>query len=192
MRYNFTALTFCLFFFVGCFDLPDTASETPNIEEQSQTTAFNHQPTTDGTMFDAATGLTWFRCHLGQTWQGTACHGSATPLRWQDAISEAEKASTHSSSNWRLPTHDELSSISFCREGTYSEPYKYTGRLCRGNHYRQSIDLTLFPAGLNDWLWTASENQDNPAQAWAIHFDFGMIHAQSKQEYRSVMLVTGP
>lgn len=74
----------------------------------------------NGTVTDRASGLTWMRCQLGQSWQNGSCSGEPTRLYWQQALLTAERIRTEPShalhgfgghTDWRLPTIKELTSI---------------------------------------------------------------------------------
>lgn len=39
----------------------------------------------DGTVTDPTTGLTWMRCSMGQTWDGTTCTGTASTYTWDQS-----------------------------------------------------------------------------------------------------------
>lgn len=68
----------------------------------------------DGTVTDAATGLTWDRCAWGQVWDGATCTGQALTLDWQQALqaSVAANAAAHAGqTDWRVPNVRELESL---------------------------------------------------------------------------------
>ena len=48
------------------------------------------------TVTDAATGLVWQRCAVGQSWSGSTCIGTASISAWAAAV-------TGPPSGWRLP-----------------------------------------------------------------------------------------
>lgn len=57
---------------------------------------------------DKQTGLIWQRCIYGQTWNGTACSGSATQFSFASAL---QKAAELNQQGWRLPSIKELFSL---------------------------------------------------------------------------------
>lgn len=64
----------------------------------------------DGTVTDHATGLIWKQCPEGR--DGSNCSvGNLTTLDWQRALQEAEKANFAGSTDWRLPSINELESL---------------------------------------------------------------------------------
>jgi hypothetical protein len=142
----------------SCFN-PQVTPSTPT----SDFTLHN-----DGSVTHLPSGLQWMRCSLGQTWNGTACSGSAlsVPL-WRDALQLARAVNSGESNadgdgmpgfasfmDWRLPNIKELTSIhEACR------------RL-------PAVNNIVFPnapaAGLH---WSSSTPHTQPSVAW--YFDFG-------------------
>lgn len=108
----------------------------------------------DGTTTDNTTGLTWMRCSLGQTWDGSSCTGSAASYSWQQAL-QAVLAINDGTSNadndgapgfadythWRLPNIAEASSI-----------VEY----CRVDSASGSINETVFPNTSTAGIWSSS------------------------------------
>ena len=58
-------------------------------------------------VLDNQTKLIWSRCSLGQTWDGSACTGSAIETSWSDALLRARSLG----SGYRLPNIKELESL---------------------------------------------------------------------------------
>ena len=59
----------------------------------------------NGTVTDQHTGLTWMRCKLGQTWNGSSCLGEPTVYYWQQGLQVAERIrsdSSHSAESCRI------------------------------------------------------------------------------------------
>ncbi len=54
-------------------------------------------------------GLTWTHCPIGQTWDGTVCLGTISPSN----RATSPKACVALGAGWRLPTMDELLSVTF-------------------------------------------------------------------------------
>lgn len=125
----------------------------------------------NGTVTDAATGLIWMRCSMGQQPAGDACSGAAGVYTWHQAI-----ALTHTfagQSDWRLPTVRELGSI--------------TDRAT----YNPAIDVgTVFPATPTDDFWTKSAVSDL-YYAWSVGFRLGDIKISDKSNNFHVRLVRG-
>lgn len=107
-----------------------------NIDETTPTARFIDNG--DGTITDARTALMWVRCASGQSWNGSACTGTATKHTWQDALQLADTSSYAGLTNWRLPNVKELVSIV---EQRCSNP---------------AINETIFPATPTFYFWTGS------------------------------------
>jgi len=76
------------------------------------------QLNTDGTAQDSYTGLTWFRCNLGETWdtETQTCQGFALEQDWKVQLRSIEDHNSQQlisgeTSDWRMPNLKELSSI---------------------------------------------------------------------------------
>jgi hypothetical protein len=63
----------------------------------------------DGTATDVSTGLTWMRCALGQSWDGSKGVGEPYSLAYEEALSIRHTFA--GSDDWRLPSIGELNSI---------------------------------------------------------------------------------
>jgi hypothetical protein len=61
------------------------------------------QASADGTATDSATGLTWMRCVVGQTWTGSTCAGDP-PYSSLDQARAFGTTSFAGHNDWRLPT----------------------------------------------------------------------------------------
>ncbi len=117
----------------------------------------------NGTVTDAATGLTWDRCVLGRT--GPTCTGSLVRLSWVDALIEVtqrNRANHLGFSDWRLPNVNEIES------------------LVNINAAYPAIDTTAFPnTPMSPSVWS-STTTPNPNAAWRISFDDGTFFQGSK------------
>ena len=109
----------------------------------------------DGTVSDAATGLTWKRCLEGQEGVGCAT-GTPQSFTWQQALQHARNSVFAGSSLWRLPNKNELESL--------------VERRC----YNPAINLRLFPNDPGGLVWTSSPG-NRPGAAWVVLFDLGMV-----------------
>lgn len=69
------------------------------------------QASADGTVSDAATGLVWMRCSVGQTWTGTTCSGDPARHTFDQAIALTGTITFAGKSDWRLPNVRELFSL---------------------------------------------------------------------------------
>jgi hypothetical protein len=60
---------------------------------------------------DRATGLTWKRCSVGQTWDGATCVGPPVDMTVEQAAAAARDESARTGESWRVPNFKELDSI---------------------------------------------------------------------------------
>lgn len=86
---------------------PDIIAPSTNIEQFTV-----HK---DGTVTDAATGLMWTTCTIGQRYSTDNCIGTLRPFHtWSDALLAAVEANNSNLlgySDWRVPNIKELGSI---------------------------------------------------------------------------------
>ncbi|MCG8427505.1 MAG: DUF1566 domain-containing protein [Chromatiales bacterium] len=125
----------------------------------------------DGTVTDSYTGLTWMRCSLGQTWDGTTCTGTPVSYTGSAALELASGFAGHS--DWRLPSMYELQSI-----------VDYTT-------YDPSIDSILFPNTPPYTYWSDTSHSIWSGELWRLLFDFGSSYWGSYNAVSSVRLVRG-
>ena len=95
----------------------------------------------DGTVTDPTTGLTWMRCAMGQTWNGTTCTGTASTYTYDQANALTGTVTFAGQSDWRLPNIRELQTI------------------MNLSAYGPSIDSTAFPNFPNapsNYFWSGS------------------------------------
>jgi hypothetical protein len=117
----------------------------------------------DGTISDAATGLTWKKCSEGQTWDSSdnSCTGTIDTYTWQQALQSAVSVNAGSGENlgwddWRLPNIKELHSIV---DLTSSDP---------------AIDSEFFPdTGDGNDYWTSTPSAILSGCAWGVRFSPG-------------------
>lgn len=135
--------------------------------------------TTDYTTTDNVTGLVWKTCNEGKT--GAACAGVATTYTWYDSINACSGLNAANAgsgyagrTNWRLPTIQELKSLS---------------------HYgvaAPSIEAAHFPATQAANHWTAITNVGSIANAWFVSFSTGgFSDATAKTSAMAVRCVSG-
>ena len=119
------------------------------------------QPTTPSSRFqsvsdgvsDAATGLVWQHCSVGQADEG--CTGTATTLNWQEALQYAEQVAQDTGVAWRLPNIKELRSI--------------VEEAC----YDPAINASVFPNTEPRAYWTSTTDYGDRDGGWVVHFDEG-------------------
>jgi len=108
----------------------------------------------DGTVTDTATGLTWMRCSVGQTWTGSTCSGTAGSFTWDQANALTGTVTFAGQSDWHLPSLDEIRNIVDLS-------------------YYPSIDPTVFPNTLSTNFWSASAYPENLSYAYLINLNDG-------------------
>ena len=57
----------------------------------------------DGTVTDPNTGLTWMRCAMGQTWDGSTCTGTASTYTFDQANALSGTVTFAGQNDWRIP-----------------------------------------------------------------------------------------
>jgi hypothetical protein len=117
-------------------------------------------------VIDRRTGLAWRRCHEGQTWNGTACSGSASLYTHVQALAHGQSLPT-----WRLPNVKELAS------------------LIDHNQLFPALDPVSFPDGLSITVWSSTPYVSNPAVATGISFGLGLGHLGVRTVANRVRLV---
>ena len=138
----------------------------------------------DGTAMDTTTGLVWMRCSLGQSWDGSACSGSATYYTWQGALDVARDTNSGASNadgdgqagyagmtDWRLPNKNELESIVEAR--------------C----WLPSINAAVFPNTIPGGFLSSSPNAKYSNYAWYVRFSGGGVYYTYKDYNYYVRLV---
>lgn len=120
----------------------------------------DYTPNSNGTVLHQPTQLTWQRCMVGQSWNGTACTGSASTLTWSQA--RALSSNFAGQSDWRLPTALELDSLVDYTKSTHT------------------INTDVFPESDPElWVWSSSTSAvvDNEPQdqryTWGVNFKYG-------------------
>ncbi|WP_447549583.1 Lcl C-terminal domain-containing protein [Vibrio cholerae] len=148
----------------------------------------------DGTVTDKKTGLVWMRCSLGQRWDGKTCNGEAKEYKWRDAIKLNHNFA--GSTDWRLPTVDELETLVLCSAGRTpsvrpnGEYVRDTNGLCLGDNYQKpTINITAFPNTPDSWYWSSSPYALDSSGAWYVGFYGGGVYGYDKDSYCHVRLV---
>lgn len=107
---------------------------------------------------DTQTGLVWQRCSIGQRWDGRRCKGKAVAMSW----SEAKNAAQSVAAGYRLPSIEELHSLS--------------DRNC----YNSTINETIFPNTQPDAYWSATPSDTRFGHAWSVDFYYGMRYQDDR------------
>lgn len=125
----------------------------------------------DGTVTDSRTGLTWMRCSLGQTWDGTTCIGRADTHDWGSARVLSLEFADHC--DWRLPEIEELKSIV---DQSRRDP---------------AIDIGAFPNSPSHFFWSSSLKDGKYRTASYVNFDDGNDGVYTCTDRNCVRLVRG-
>jgi hypothetical protein len=124
----------------------------------------------DGTVTDPTTGLQWMRCSMGQTWDGSACTGTASTYTFDQAVALTGMVTFAGQSDWRVPNVREL--------GTIVGPGDYA-----------RIDMVAFPNTPISDLWSDSPLTNTSGYAWGIEIVDGIIGWYGLTRSNNVRLV---
>lgn len=159
-----------------------TASNQNNANSQSGGKRIDHYIVyNNGTAKDTKTGLVWQRCTYGQTWNGSGCSGAPKKMNWHEAMKLNKNG-------WRVPTIDELGSLTYCSSG--KPKGIYPGRLdggCKGNYRKPTINTTVFIMNKKIMLdlvyWSSSPFAFNNISVWSIYYFSGFDGTSDKSYY---------
>lgn len=146
--------------------------QTGTIAESTPTSRFT--PAGNNLVIDKETGITWMRCALGQTWNGTSCSGHAQTYDWQNAMAEVKKINNSGyggHSDWRLPFIPELASI--------------VERQC----FNPRVNLAVFPNTPPITFWSGMERMGYSDMAYALDFGRGDAKPKNKAIHGAVRLM---
>lgn len=101
-----------------------------------------------GVVADLKTGLTWQRCSVGQSWDGSDCTGEAISYSWSEGLSLSD-------GKWRLPNITELASL--------------VETAC----FSPAINMSIFPSTPSDEYWSSSTYYQYGTYAWYVRFSDG-------------------
>lgn len=172
------AIIFSFLVLLGC--APAWAGQTCDTREyplSAPTERFKDNG--DGTVTDIQSRLTWMRCSLGQSWNGSTCTGMPAIYTWQSARDEAARLDRNGGyagrHDWRVPQIPELAMI--------------VERQCANPR----TNIALFPATPAAYFWTATTRRGSGMETFAYVLSFGEQGAtyKSKTEVFSVRLVSG-
>ncbi len=125
-----------------------TASVTVTVATPPASTL---QASTDGTVTDAKTGLTWMRCAMGQTWTGSTCSGEANAYTSGQANALTGNVTFAGQRDWRLPNIRELQTI------------------VNWSAFDPAIDTAAFPNMHGSDFWSSTP-QVRYSKAWCVSF----------------------
>lgn len=145
-----------------------------NITKTSPTHAFTLNG--DGTATDSKTGLTWMRCGIGQSWNGSSCAGTLELYNWKDALVVAEEHVFAGKDDWRLPNIKELASI------------------VESSCHIPAINSTIFPATRADRYWSSTPassrmHHTDGLNGFLITFYHGIVFNHGLNSKESIRLV---
>jgi hypothetical protein len=137
----------------------------------------------NGTVTFKATGLTWQKCSVGQTWTGETCSGEAIKMTWDDAMKFSNGFAGYN--DWRLPTKEELITLVFCSDGEYDADGSCINYETVTN---PTINSVYFP-NTQSFYWSSSPDANGSSNAWFVYFGFGNSGYVSKLGDSFVRLV---
>lgn len=156
--------------------------------EQHFAARFKLEP--DGTAVDTEAGLQWMRCSLGQTWDGRTCSGQADTFSWHTAQSLAGKVEFAGHRDWRMPSRDELHSLTYCSSGRrFAADPDGLGAGCAGEYRKPAILVEIFPETPARHFWTGTPHPLYNYAAIGVSFHHGMLGAASRTDQGPVRLV---
>jgi hypothetical protein len=107
----------------------------------------------DGTVSDAATGLSWTK------------GDSSTTLSWEEALAWCEALDLAGHDDWRLPNAKELHTIlDYARAPDASDPGMRSA----------AIDPVFDITSDDSYFWTSTTHLDGPLPMWAVYIAFGL------------------
>lgn len=129
----------------------------------------------DGTATDSATGLTWMRCSMGQTWTGSTCSGTAGTYTFNQANALTGTVPWANQNDWRVPNIRELQTI--VDRAVYSP----------------AINSSAFPNTPSSVFWSGSPSASYSDLAWVVNFSSGYANygGAFRSNSYSVRLVRG-
>lgn len=97
----------------------------------------------DGTVIDVTSDLQWMRCSYGQTWSNGTCLGRSSVRTWSSTKIAAESFTHNNNNDWRLPTQEELKSLTYCSTG--NPAYWAEDNVCSNTSASPTIHPEAFP-----------------------------------------------
>lgn len=162
-----------LFFFINCSVWSQQCDNSRPLSTPDDKFFIND----NGTITELESGLTWMRCAVGQTWNGSTCSGNANVFTWKNAFQEEDKINQGTGfagqRNWHLPNLAELATI--------------VERQCN----TPRINLELFPATPAAAFWTANHKSGAEPRALAMDFDKSGLLVMPQDSRLYIRLVSG-
>ena len=85
---------------VGC----ERGQPTPCVDVVASNDIGQFELALGGLARDRENKLEWYRCSLGQRFNGSECVGEAQYEKWEDTIVIIDEVNEKSGTNWRMPT----------------------------------------------------------------------------------------
>jgi alpha-tubulin suppressor-like RCC1 family protein len=137
----------------------------------------------NGTITDKKTGLMWKRCSEGLS--GVNCEkGETEEYTWNDAVQRFKNVAYAGSSDWRLPTIDELKTLVSCSKGQNEHDS------CNDGSETPMINQQAFPNTVWSY-WSGSPYADSSDYAWLVVFGYGYSSYGYRGNSYAVRLVRG-
>ena len=166
----------------------------------------------DRVSLDAATGLTWTTCSLGQTFStggGAPCPGTPADFTWGAAIAGCSEMNLANSgagyggiTTWRLPTAPELQSIiDYSRRGGAPDVLvedRIDDESDSTSPFPRRIAITSGPknfwsaSGLRTQVTSSGVTRIVSNAASSAHFGTGIMEPRTKDSNAKVRCVSGP
>lgn len=156
-----------LFAFVRCLALLGVLAVAASPALAAKTYSDN----LDGTVTDPTTGLTWMRCSMGQTWNGTTCTGTASTYTFDQANALTGTVTFAGQSDWRVPNIRELQSM---LDRAASPP----------------MDPVAFPSGYLSY-WSSTPAKIASTYGWYINSSVGTNFYSKNSREIGVRLLRG-
>ena len=130
--------------------------------------------TTNGneTVNDIVTGLVWQRCSAGQN-SDAECTGTALTYTHANAVSYCDGLSLGGREDWRLPSYEEL--ITITKQGVNNP----------------AVDTAVFPATVSGQYWSSSPYVLATGNAWVVYFTGGNASSANMTYIYQVRCVAG-
>lgn len=111
--------------------IDDQVAEKIKAEQASEMKKFEpYIDNKDGTVTDKLTGLIWARCSYGQKWTASTCTGKPKEVSWHEAINL--RFNLAGKNDWRLPSIQELLTLTKCKNGREPLEIPINGRWVEG------------------------------------------------------------
>jgi hypothetical protein len=129
----------------------------------------------DGTALDPDTGLLWYRCAAGMRYSNDQCLGEPVLLPWDQANRFAADFGQNSSRRWRLPSNEDVRSI--------------TETECRN----PAVNTMIFPQLPVENFWT-NDNAflGNDRKCMVYSYRGQIVCREPREALHAFMLVSGP